>query len=211
MSGEPSAQNGSGDARWPDDVPATPSTTDARGADARGNGRPEASEIGRAAQLGFPSSPGRTGLPDNLKMRLVRWFFFTALAGVMPIAFVALGRFNRNQDLHLADLFGKGDMALISVGISLAAAGEALVVLSGTLKLRCFGFGSLSVILAVIAAWYYGDATRGQELESAVLTAGPAVDPLRVAIASLVFYLAALIVGTFCIFASEPESVHEHN
>ena len=153
-------------------------------------------------------APGRFGRNAELKVRLIRWLLFSVLSGAIPVLFTFLSRFNRNQSTNTADLLGRGELALIGVAVALTAAGEAFVVVNQTRRPSCLVAGSFSMLLSVLAAWYYGDASGSSTTKTGSGLATE-VDPDNIARGSLYIFFAIFAIGTFCILLSGPRQEND--
>lgn len=152
-----------------------------------------------------------TGEPprSELSTKLVKWLFFTVLVGIIPVVGTIFARWIRVLPMNIEDLFGRADLALISVAIALVAAGEAFVTSHRSPRQPALIGGSLSVVIAVISAICYSDAIRAieeaEKVATPALTAlGPTVSPDRIAVMSLTLFILTFLVGTLCVYYSTP-------
>lgn len=116
---------------------------------------------------------------------------FSVLFGALPVFFNFLNALTFEPPLTMGYLFGRGELLLVSAGLSGAALGDLLLVKSRWEKFKVTVTGLSGVNIA--AASYYFAAVSGQYSEG---------DPVRqgtVAVVSLVMYTFALVCSGSCV------------
>jgi len=130
-----------------------------------------------------------------LKEKIVEWFIFSVLLGLLPIVFSLLRLLTRGDAPSILDLFSHGELLLPAAALSGAAVGN---LFSENIR-RSIGTlicGGGSVLILAVSSWYYSEVT----------SAIPGVYPLDVkfvAKVSLSFYLCAVVLGAYCRIISE--------
>jgi hypothetical protein len=128
------------------------------------------------------------------RIKLTRWFIFTVLAALVPVAFGSLILYYRNKPLSLEAVTSKGELLLISAGIAGAGIGELIAsgtVKRGTAKLVCAG---LCFITLMLSGMWFGDISS-TTVETMNLT--------RLAYGSLIIFGTTLFASGGCVALAE--------
>jgi hypothetical protein len=151
------------------------------------------------AQMTARSIPTEAGREDrrvaDFRVVLVRWAAYTVVISVLPVVFNALGAVTRGQPVRYDDLVANGELLLVSVAICAAAAGELSTATAESLVATRSLLVAMSLVTAVLAAWWFADVT------SAVRAHGP-VDRHAIAVWSSMLFAFATVTGACCMIVS---------
>lgn len=130
----------------------------------------------------------------TVRQRIIMWLVASALAGLAPVGATAL-HYVDSGGLGFYQLFGKGDLLMVAVVLSLAGIGE-IALYFRHVKTDALALGLLVVGLAmsiVVDAIWFSDL-------SALALAGKKGDPIAtVTYGSIVLYGLAVLFSSYCV------------
>ncbi|MFT4924269.1 MAG: hypothetical protein ACI8WB_000347 [Phenylobacterium sp.] len=133
-------------------------------------------------------------IKDLAMQRVMKWLLFGVICGLLPIGFVALDYFTVGEHFQLRDLIGKGELLLISCGISATGMGELLV--EGTKYVRIgMVMGACSVILVGGCSYWFASVGSSVQLNIENITIGSL---------GLFLFSVAITAGCFIITEEKP-------
>ncbi len=132
----------------------------------------------------------------RIRNKLIRWTIFSVLLGVFPIGAALLSALTRQQSLLMADLIGKGELLLVTVVITAAAAGEGIGAETRRFRSTRILCVSLSILIVLVATYWFAD------IASAV-AAGVVINVIAVTNGSIVVFLSGAVTAAACIVLSE--------
>jgi uncharacterized membrane protein len=133
---------------------------------------------------------------DAIREKLLRWALFGVIFALLPITFNFLSAVTRNQAIAVSSLASHGELLLISVSISAAAAGELFGREEGHMRsFRLFVVGMSFIIVCVASLWF-------ADIASAVRT-NEAINEGAVAVGSGIIFLSSIMTAGCCIALSE--------
>jgi hypothetical protein len=126
--------------------------------------------------------------------KLLRWFMFSVLASLVPLA---LTYFSHRIDRHavrLEMLLGRGELLLITTTLGAAALGELIPANRENAIAKVLA-GGASVLMIVISSVCF-----------AAIQSRNNADPRPVAVLSLAFFFGTLLAAASCLFYSHQEA-----
>lgn len=125
--------------------------------------------------------------------RVMRWFLFSIVVGVIPVVLNGVLALLTSKVLDLSVmwdlsvLFGRGELLMLSVGLSAATVGDVVASrgLSSALKMPIIG---ISFVMGLVTVGIYGIVLALRESDSTIL--GDAV-----AVVSLIPYIIMVLVN----------------
>lgn len=132
----------------------------------------------------------------QIRERLLRWAMFGVIFAILPILFNFLSAITRSQDIAVNSLIARGELLIVSVSISAAAAGELFGREEGQLRsFRLFLVGMSFIIVCVASLWFADIAGAVRAHES--------INESAVAIGSVIVFLSSITTAGCCIVLSE--------
>jgi hypothetical protein len=131
-----------------------------------------------------------------IRESLLRWSLFSVIFAVLPVAFNALSAATRGEVAGYETLVGRGELLLVSVGISAAAAGELFGQDERLLKSTRLFLVGMSFITVCIASLWFADIAnlvRTNEYHNQHI----------VALGSTVVFFCAIVTGACCMVLRE--------
>lgn len=132
--------------------------------------------------------------------RLLSWFIFSFLIGVIPIVFSFASLLNKGLDASLTAVIGKGELFIFIAAISAGAIGE---LFSENIKNKTSAIlaGGATLIILLLTALQYADIYAVTQLTSTG-TKQPdidLIDPNQVVFSSIFFLIFGTITSACCI------------
>ena len=130
----------------------------------------------------------------SLPAKLTKWLVFSVLLALLPIGYNYLRVLTRGGDPTVENLLGKGELLLVTAGISAAALGNLIGSGKDWLRAKMFAGGG-SVIMLILVTLYFTDITStpaGQSLNSSVIASY-----------SKWFFLFSVLAGAGCVALEE--------
>ncbi|HYR10929.1 MAG TPA: hypothetical protein VEQ60_24330 [Longimicrobium sp.] len=130
---------------------------------------------------------------DARTEKLVRWFMFSVLISLVPLA---VTHFNLRLDgriVHLEMLVARGELLLICTTLGAAALGELFPGGGGHAMGKMLGAGA-SMVVVVLSSFYY-----------AIIQSRPSPDHGSILTISVWLFAAVLIAGASCLYFGHQE------
>jgi len=127
--------------------------------------------------------------------KLIRWFLFGVVIALLPIIFNSLRLFTHGGSLTFGQLVGRGELLLVTAGISAKAIGE-LIGSSTSMKIPKIIAGGVSLVILALASLYFADV-------AATYANNQTLDLSVISRMSLILFLTAVVSGGSCVALAE--------
>lgn len=144
---------------------------------------------------------------SNIAARLARWFFFSVLFALLPLAFAYVKALSVGPTVGLQELVARGGLLLLAAGLSAGAIGDLLLSDKRWMALKVSAAG-FCVSNAVGASLYFVVVSDAYTMSLARRT--PLETNLNVGFAfwlSVILYGVAVFTSLVCVWVTALESL----
>lgn len=143
-----------------------------------------------------PSIRWKVVVAPLVSEKVLRWLMFGVAFATLPLLLNLLLAMTRDLQVGWVQLFGQGELLLVSAGVAASGAGELSgETVTALRRFQIFLSGSAYIIVCLSSVWFAGTAT--------LRAADQKVDEVVVANGSLLVFTCAIVTGASCVALSK--------